>query len=538
MNLRITRRLLIAAALCSIGSAQTVSESYRIANPAPDPFGNTFGWSIATDGGRSIISNLDRSTWIIDTATGTPLLELPNPNANDPSDIVYYGWDVALDGDLAIVGAPYLDTNPISTVITDDIGGAWLMDSATGQIIDFLSGSVPIANDNQGKAVALHKDYILIGSPRIDVSFFEGDRGAVHIFDRVTRQELEILQPFDVEDNDNFASDIAVEGNLMLVGAPGDDSERGSVYVYDLSSPGFPFLRKLTALDRQPGDRFGEVVSLSGDRAVIGAPADSFNGVARAGSAYVFEVSTAQQLRKLTAPSPSEDSLFGNAVALSGEVAVVGAPFSGPNFQGAAFEFNAATGALVGRLASSAPQASACFGLAVATDGVQSLITETGYPVGNTPFDGAVCAFGFPEIGTNYCAAAVNSTGVAAALGATGSSSVAANDLMLEGVGLPTNAFGFFLTSRSQGFVQNPGGSQGNFCLGGAIGRYIGPGQIQSSGPLGRISLVIDNTQVPQPSGAVSVQPGETWNFQLWHRDSVGGSVTSNFTDGYEIVFE
>jgi hypothetical protein len=109
---------------------------------------------------------------------------------------------------------------------------------------------------------------------------------------------------------------------------------------------------------------------------------------------------------------------------------------------------------------------------------------------------------------------------------------------MLEGVGLPTNAFGFFLASRAQGFTQSPGSSQGNLCLGGAIGRYVGPGQIQSSGPLGRISLAIDNTQVPQPSGAVSVQPGETWNFQLWHRDSVGGSVTSNFTDGYEIVFQ
>ena len=112
-----------------------------------------------------------------------------------------------------------------------------------------------------------------------------------------------------------------------------------------------------------------------------------------------------------------------------------------------------------------------------------------------------------------------DSTGVAAALGATGSSSVAANDLMLEGVGLPTNAFGFFLTSRSQGFVQNPGGSQGNFCLGGAIGRYIGPGQVQNSGLLGLVSLGINLDQMPRPTGPMAVQPGDTWYFQFWHRD-------------------
>ncbi|MEM8711604.1 MAG: hypothetical protein AAGG01_11675, partial [Planctomycetota bacterium] len=57
--------------------------------------------------------------------------------------------------------------------------------------------------------------------------------------------------------------------------------------------------------------------------------------------------------------------------------------------------------------------------------------------------------------------------------------------------------FGFFVTSQTEGFAANPGGSAGNFCLGGAVGRYVGPGQILNSGSLSQIELTIDLTQVP-----------------------------------------
>jgi hypothetical protein len=111
------------------------------------------------------------------------------------------------------------------------------------------------------------------------------------------------------------------------------------------------------------------------------------------------------------------------------------------------------------------------------------------------------------------------------------------NDVTLEATGLPNNAFGFFLTSTMQGFVMNPGGSVGNLCLGGSIGRYVGPGQIQNTGLLGAISLQLDLTQTPTPTGLVSVAPGQTWNFTAWHRDVQGGVAVSNFADGYSINF-
>ena len=141
-------------------------------------------------------------------------------------------------------------------------------------------------------------------------------------------------------------------------------------------------------------------------------------------------------------------------------------------------------------------------------------------------------------LGMNYCMANANSTGVAGVISATGSTLVSDNDITLVASNLPTNAFGFFLTSQSQSFVMNPGGSSGNLCLGGAIGRYVGAGQIGNTGSTGELMLAIDLTNVPQPTGSVSVIPGETWNFQAWFRDSTGTGATSNFTDGLQLDFQ
>ncbi len=145
---------------------------------------------------------------------------------------------------------------------------------------------------------------------------------------------------------------------------------------------------------------------------------------------------------------------------------------------------------------------------------------------------------GMGGFGTNYCMANPNSQGTEGSMSATGSLSVSDNDLTVTASSIAQLAFGFFIVSRTEGFVMNPAGSEGNLCLGGAIGRYVGPGQIQNSGVASEINLAIDLTMIPQPLGFQSVVPGETWSFQLWHRDATGGGMpTSNFTDGLRLTF-
>jgi hypothetical protein len=119
-------------------------------------------------------------------------------------------------------------------------------------------------------------------------------------------------------------------------------------------------------------------------------------------------------------------------------------------------------------------------------------------------------------------------------MAASGSELVADDTLTLMAFQLPEDEFGYFLASTTQGFVANPGGSQGDLCLGGSIGRFVGPGQVLNSGDFGVVSLEADLGALPTAGGPVQAQPGETWNFQFWHRDG----PANNFTDAIAVTFQ
>ena len=176
-------------------------------------------------------------------------------------------------------------------------------------------------------------------------------------------------------------------------------------------------------------------------------------------------------------------------------------------------------------------------------DGVLALSAGS---VTAVPFSGAViaprvwngrfCHSGAQGPGVSYCGPAVtNSTGAPAVMVTGGTASRASNNLVLGANGLPAGSFAFFLTSTTQGLVVGPGGSQGNLCLAGSIGRYVGPGQVQQADAAGMIQLAIDLGQVPTPQGPASAMVGHTWNFQTWFRDA-NPTVTSNFSDGRAVT--
>ena len=140
------------------------------------------------------------------------------------------------------------------------------------------------------------------------------------------------------------------------------------------------------------------------------------------------------------------------------------------------------------------------------------------------------------ELGPNYCTANPNSTGLAAHISATGSTEVALNDVTLVATRLPSASFGYFLSSLERGSIPNPAGSQGNLCLWGLIGRFVGPGQIQNSGAGAAVQLRIDLLAHPTPSGFITIAPGDVWHFTYWYRDSNPAAAT-NFSDGLTLAF-
>lgn len=144
-------------------------------------------------------------------------------------------------------------------------------------------------------------------------------------------------------------------------------------------------------------------------------------------------------------------------------------------------------------------------------------------------------------LGELACVPTENSLEERAYCAARGSALVADNQLTLHASMLPADTFGFFLCSQATGNTPFPGGSEGILCLGGSIGRFNGLSQILFSGSARSYSLPVDLLSMPQPSGPVAVQAGETWYFQSWFRDfdsTPQMNSTSNFTSSLAIQFQ
>ena len=148
----------------------------------------------------------------------------------------------------------------------------------------------------------------------------------------------------------------------------------------------------------------------------------------------------------------------------------------------------------------------------------------------DAPNGGAVLALGLgPIVGSGGCAAATpNSTGAIGRLHLSGSVDLAADELTLGGSSLPPVAFVLPLASRTTTTVPLAGGTAGTLCLGGEIVRL--KALIRRSSQAGTYSAATGFSAWPALY-AVPAQAGETWSFQLWHRDVVGGAATANFTD-------
>ena len=165
------------------------------------------------------------------------------------------------------------------------------------------------------------------------------------------------------------------------------------------------------------------------------------------------------------------------------------------------------------------------------TPGTQNPVTACA-----TAMSVGMCPGNTGTFGTPYCMANPNITGVVGELIGMGSILVSNNNAALLATNLPPNQFGFCVNSRVSGFATNPGGSNGNLCVGGSVGRFDDPGEIKNTGMGGTFTLDLDLTALPRPNGFEPVLAGETWFFQAWHRENVGGG--SNFTRGVEITFQ
>jgi hypothetical protein len=194
---------------------------------------------------------------------------------------------------------------------------------------------------------------------------------------------------------DQFGSAVALSSDTAVVGARTDDvganSQQGSVAVFVRNGAAWTFQQKLTASDGAAFDRFGSAVALSGDSVLVSATGDDIDGNQEQGSAYVFVRNGAAwlQQQKLTV---GDGSRLGDAVALSGDTAVVGASY--------VFTRSGAIWTHQQKLTIDGGAASRLFGDAVALSGDTVLVGAAGTNIGGNFGQGAVYYFNCPPCPT------------------------------------------------------------------------------------------------------------------------------------------
>jgi hypothetical protein len=188
-----------------------------------------------------------------------------------------------------------------------------------------------LSRDTFGLAVALDGDTTVIGAPNDDDPAIGGSSGSAYIF---VKNGMEWVQQAKLVaevggTGDQFGNSVALSGNTVVIGSANNDdlgNNSGSAYVFVRSGTSWAQQQKLLPDDGAAFDFFGNAVAVDGDMAVIGASDDDDLGTT-SGSAYVFvrnDTIWAQSTKLLPEDGKADDG-FGVAVAVSGDSFVIGA---------------------------------------------------------------------------------------------------------------------------------------------------------------------------------------------------------------------
>ena len=219
-----------------------------------------------------------------------------------------------------------------------------------------------VTSDGFGNAVAIHGNFAIIGEQYGNDTTGSG-QGQVHIYDLTKRKIVRtVLNPNTAPNQssgagDNFGSSVAITDDYFAVGALSEDTEsqsqNGAVYVFDLHSG--KLLNVFFEIDVYfdgVGNFFGYSIDLDGNYLLVGAPrADHQSTGTGEGAAYLYDVRSGELHYRFEKNATFDiddytvdagDS-FGQAVALSGNYAIIGAPTDGGGVEGMVYVFQAVT---------------------------------------------------------------------------------------------------------------------------------------------------------------------------------------------------
>ncbi|MCG6167708.1 FG-GAP repeat protein [Leptospira sanjuanensis] len=284
---------------------------------------------------------------------------------------LYFGYNLAISGDTMVVGAYRESSNqttitngPTASMDTSfmDSGAAYVFRNVSGNWIQeaYLKASNANTNDRFGISVAISGDTIVVGAT------LDGSSGSAYVFQRTgtTWVQEAMLKASNFDMGDQFGSDVAIDGDVIVVGAQWEDSNQstitngttasvnngrndsGAAYVFRRNTGVWTQEAYLKASNSDSGDYFGSSVSISGDTIAIGAYQESSQSVSinggiasgdnskfASGAVYVYRRSAGIWAEEafLKASNLDTSDRFGFSVAIVGNTIVVGSPLEDSN---------------------------------------------------------------------------------------------------------------------------------------------------------------------------------------------------------------
>lgn len=235
----------------------------------------------------------------------------------DASRLIAFGAAVTLSGTEAFVGEP---RGPVPGVvhIYSRTGVTW---RATAR----LAAPSGAPNDGFGSTIASQGNALFVG--RVDLPFGpDSARGAVDVFTRRNGQWTfaSTLTGAQRPARAGFGTAIVVADGIALVGAPGEGG--GVVYVYQRGTDGsWSPSGTLAAEGLEATDRFGQAITMDGDRIAVGAPGRSSNK----GAVFMFAKQpdgSWKQDALVISSRGADNARLGSAVLLDGKRLIAGAP--------------------------------------------------------------------------------------------------------------------------------------------------------------------------------------------------------------------
>ena len=303
--------------------------------------------------------------------------------ASYPVDGDQLGSSISISGNYAIAGAQFADPGGRLSA-----GAAYIFERTSTSWVQraILIPSDSTAGDYFGVSVSISGDYAIIGARSAHPDGVN-NAGAAYVFVRSGTnwfQQIKLVAS-DKAAYDYFGDSVSISPTRAVIGASSADpnglSSAGAAYIFKRSGSYWYQEAKLVASDKERYDSFGCGVSISGDYVIVGAYREDPNGLSTAGSAYIFVRSGTlwPQQAKLVASDKAAGDQFGRNVSISGGFAIVGAGFADPNgvpSAGAAYVFarSGTTWSQQAKLVASDKAASDIFGKGVA-------ISSTGYAI-------------------------------------------------------------------------------------------------------------------------------------------------------------